>query len=858
MTDYSISLVESVYDSINGLINDFKSDLFVGEIPKVCVYGDSKFKQYIQEDNLQCQNPTITVGIYQNKMDDKDNSDILIHTGPHTSVIEPYTTYIMKLDFNISVRNSIISKFLTYYHYYVKDRYFDYDNLINLLMIVKDAGEQFRQVLTDNLPYIDRWTIIDTGSTDNTVETIKQILGCKKGNLYQLPFRGFRDSRNECIELAKTQCVFNIMLDDTYIIKGDLRSFLSKKRKDREAESFSTYIQTDIKYISNRILFSNSSLRYIYNIHEVIQKNRSYLIPITVAYITETEDMNGYMRTRTKNRKESDLKLLFEEHTSEPTNARHLYYIAETYLTMEDYENAYIWYSKRSTYHTPSLPEETQDALYKKAYMAQLLGKDWNIVHQLYLQCFEFMPIRPESMYMIADHYLTEGSKNLAFMYLSKAFDCLQYKDTFQMNCKNNMYDNYIGYKILDLCYKRNNKLGMTVCEYLLEHSTIESFKQLASAWKLVYNMLQYTKPNKPYKQSETKVESIVFYMDGGWSQWDGYSDVEKGVGGSEKFVINYASTLCKLGYYVIVFCNCAKRKVCDGVVYTPIKHYFDYIAEYTVKCCIVNRYTEILSVNYLNDVPTYLVLHDLFRPCEVIINDDLLKGVLCVTNWHADYARQMYPMLKDKIHTISHGIKKETLVVKKEKEPYRFIYSSFPNRGLLELLKIFPSIVRKYPSARLDIFCDLDMPYIRQQFATQMSEIKKRLKEQEQWVKNHGWVSFPVLQKYWEKAHIWLYPCSFLETACLTGYEAAASKTLVITKHIAGLTETVGNRGFILPNTDDINQLETCVLNILEQIEMDSSYETKLVSSNYEWVKTKCYDNVVQQFVNNHLNKEI
>ena len=50
--------------------------------------------------------------------------------------------------------------------------------------MVKNGGPQFEQMLLDNMPFFDRWTILDTGSTDTTIETIHKVLvGKKKGNL---------------------------------------------------------------------------------------------------------------------------------------------------------------------------------------------------------------------------------------------------------------------------------------------------------------------------------------------------------------------------------------------------------------------------------------------------------------------------------------------------------------------------------------------------------------------------------------------------------------------------------------------------------------------------------------------------
>ena len=124
--------------------------------------------------------------------------------------------------------NDLHNVFTQEFCYFIKQEYiFDYNNLINLCIMVKNAGPQFEQMLLKNLPIIDRWTILDTGSTDDTVEIINRVLvGKKYGYLYQEPFINFRDSRNRLLDLAGTSCKYNIMLDDTYVVKNNLRDFL--------------------------------------------------------------------------------------------------------------------------------------------------------------------------------------------------------------------------------------------------------------------------------------------------------------------------------------------------------------------------------------------------------------------------------------------------------------------------------------------------------------------------------------------------------------------------------------------------------------------------------------------------------
>ena len=48
-------------------------------------------------------------------------------------------------------------------------------NLVQLVMIIKNGSDTIEQTLRSCLPFMDRWTILDTGSTDKTIEIINTV-----------------------------------------------------------------------------------------------------------------------------------------------------------------------------------------------------------------------------------------------------------------------------------------------------------------------------------------------------------------------------------------------------------------------------------------------------------------------------------------------------------------------------------------------------------------------------------------------------------------------------------------------------------------------------------------------------------
>ena len=105
-------------------------------------------------------------------------------------------------------------------------------SLLELCMIVKDSGDVLRQCLKENKNWIDYWTILDTGSCDNTKEIIKEELKNIPGTLHEGEFVDFSQARNLALSLVSKKCKYIIMLDDSYILHGGnkLKDILKKEK----------------------------------------------------------------------------------------------------------------------------------------------------------------------------------------------------------------------------------------------------------------------------------------------------------------------------------------------------------------------------------------------------------------------------------------------------------------------------------------------------------------------------------------------------------------------------------------------------------------------------------------------------
>jgi len=756
----------------------------------------------------------------------------------------------------VYVSNLIWNNFYKNFKFWLKednefDYIFNYDNLINLLIMVKDAGDGFREILELNKEYIDKWTILDTGSTDNTINIINEVLNDKYGTLYQEPFINFRDSRNRLLELAGNECAYNLMLDDTYYVTGKLRDFLVVARGDDVADSFSLFItDTETQYSSNRITKPERGLRYKYKIHEIIEKNENLCIPINIAHINDV--VNNYMQNRTINRKQKDLELLFEELNDNPEDPRILYYLAETYYCIKDWDNAFKYYNLRKESTHKGFDEEIYDSYFKMALISERYKNcSWNEVERLYLDCYEKDTEIPDPLFMIGYHYLLENNQKLAYDYFKRVM--LMPKVHKNMNVRAIITNEYAPKFLLNLCFNYEDyTLGLMCSEILIKNFNNNfTYKKWFEIFKL------YTEIEKEKKLIDNEIpplkndnKLICFVDNSGWDKWDGETLKTKGLGGSETWTIGYAETLAlNENNKVIVFCNCNEPKNYNNVDYVPIKNFLNFALTNIIDICLVSRYTEytfLCLYKFLFIKKLFLVLHDIAIDGDLIPITDKLSGILCISEWQKSQFLSYFPSFENKTFVISYGMKESEYKFENKKR-YSFIYPSFPNRGLLYLLKMFPKIVERYPDAKLNVFCNLDLAYLHYA-KEEIDEIRRLLLEQVNTVTNHGWVNKETLIRYWSESHILFYPCNFAETCCRVAMEAAATKTFVISNNLAALNETVGNRGAIINGDVKTEEWQKQALTNLFFV-LDNNLENIFIEKNYEWIKTKNYQNVVNDF---------
>jgi glycosyltransferase involved in cell wall biosynthesis len=185
------------------------------------------------------------------------------------------------------------------------------------------------------------------------------------------------------------------------------------------------------------------------------------------------------------------------------------------------------------------------------------------------------------------------------------------------------------------------------------------------------------------------------------------------------------------------------------------------------------------------------------------------IDGILSVGSWQADTlsAESGYP--REKLFVIRNGVHlpwfdddATTAVVRRRR---KLIFASSPYRGLQLVAPLFSELVKQLPQVELHVFSglavyDKEQPYQGPEVA-QYEQLKQVLSELPRCY-IHGNVTQERLAQEYLSSSVLFYPCMFPETSCMVALDSLAAGCPVVTSAIAGLPESIGDAGLLVPGT--------------------------------------------------------
>jgi tetratricopeptide (TPR) repeat protein len=298
-------------------------------------------------------------------------------------------------------------------------------DLITLTMIVKDEVHTLARTLRSVRDHVDRWTILDTGSTDGTQALIRAEMAGVPGELHEEPFVDFATSRNRALELAGTATEFVMWLDaDDELQGGDaLRAFLERERAERgpDREAYFMRVAMGIRFDSPRVFRAQSGWRFRGAVHEILCRPDRPPPSRRIEGATILHDPGTAGVERSKKRWERDVKLLAGALEKDPKDTRAAFYLAQSLLWLERFAEA-----EKAFQHRVAMGgwvEEIFESQLALARVAAALERPWPEVMARYLAAYATSPHRAEPLHAIAMHWNALGQHALTFLFARRGWE---------------------------------------------------------------------------------------------------------------------------------------------------------------------------------------------------------------------------------------------------------------------------------------------------------------------------------------------------------------------------------------------------------------------------------------------------
>ena len=303
----------------------------------------------------------------------------------------------------------------------------------------------------------------------------------------------------------------------------------------------------------------------------------------------------------------------------------------------------------------------------------------------------------------------------------------------------------------------------------------------------------------------------FIFYSPVAFEKWDWRNSIEKGIGGSETSHVEMAWRLAAKGHEVITYAPIPKD--CKGE-WRDTKWYPIEEVDWKLKgFWMLYRCPEALD-NFTKKHPEqqlHLMMQDWDYQTWTKERVDKLDGIIPLCKSHAQYLIDRHPEFKKKIWISSNGVKVDDIAKIKRipnRNPKRIMYASSPDRGLLNLLRIFSRAQEYVPDLELHAFYGFNNlnKLIKTNPQSSFGKVRDEILELMKMpgVHWHGRTSQKQLYLEWFKSGIWCYPTNFWETSCITCMEAQAMGAIPVFSPCWALGENVLNGYAIEGNADD------------------------------------------------------
>ncbi len=220
---------------------------------------------------------------------------------------------------------------------------------ISLCMIVKNEEKYIAQCLKSAALLVDEIIIVDTGSTDNTLEIASEF----QPKIFRHPWENdFGKARNHSLAQATGDWILVLDADESLYMEDiqKLKDILKQTKANGVSLKFHNFIDEGSEENYNTHMgvriFKNHCFHYQGAIHE-------QLMPInnTVAINIETTDVRvrhfGYLKSNSgKKKRERNIPIIQKLLDENPQDSFQLFNMGNEYMSDDDYNKALLYFEK--------------------------------------------------------------------------------------------------------------------------------------------------------------------------------------------------------------------------------------------------------------------------------------------------------------------------------------------------------------------------------------------------------------------------------------------------------------------------------------------------------------------------------
>lgn len=275
-------------------------------------------------------------------------------------------------------------------------------------MIVKNEAHCITKCLESVKSFIDYWVICDTGSSDNTEEVVKNILKDVPGMYVHHDWVDFSTNRNLALSISRKHGDYSFFIDaDDYFVCDDLNIF---KHLDKPKYSINI-LQEQVIYLRSALLSNKEDGEYKGVLHESLYTS----VESTKLDGCHIVFGNVGHRTKDSDKYKKDAMILQKEVDKDPTNARNVFYCAQSYKDAKMYEEAINMYLKRV--NLGGWQEEVYYSFLQIAIICDFLKQDTLTTMNNYLRAFNSLPTRSEALLYLAFYCRKNNLFDHAYFY---------------------------------------------------------------------------------------------------------------------------------------------------------------------------------------------------------------------------------------------------------------------------------------------------------------------------------------------------------------------------------------------------------------------------------------------------------